>query len=53
MIHRIAKLLKVLNSENDPDQISFSIFNSGADCCLLTPADFPLLELTHGQVKVK
>ncbi len=40
-------------SVNDPaDQISFSFF-SAADCSALTPGDFPLNNLTHGQVKVR
>ncbi len=40
-------------SVNDPaDQISFSFFPA-ADCSALTPGDFPLNNLTHGQVKVR
>ncbi len=41
-------------SANDPpDQISFSFIEVPLDCKDLTPADFPLFDLAHGQVKVK
>ena len=41
-------------SANDPaDQISFSFFPVGQSCLALTPANFPLLNLTTGQVTVK
>ncbi|MGD9488154.1 MAG: hypothetical protein AB7W47_09035 [Calditrichaceae bacterium] len=40
-------------SANDPpDQLSFSFFPA-PDCSNLVPSDFPLFDLTHGQVKVK
>ena len=40
-------------SANDPpDQLSFSFFFDG-DCSSLTPGDFPLFDLAHGQVKVR
>ena len=41
-------------SANDPpDQLSFSFINDNTDCTTLTPGDFPLFALTHGQVKVR
>lgn len=41
-------------SANDPpDQLSFSIFPTTANCNLLTPQNLPLFPLTHGQVKVQ
>jgi len=40
-------------SANDPDdQISLS-FLDNADCISLTPGNFPLVNLVHGQVKVR
>jgi hypothetical protein len=40
-------------SANDPpDQLSFSFFPAN-DCNTYTLADFPLIDLTHGQVKVR
>ena len=40
-------------SANDPlDQLSFSFIDFGIDCTTLVPANFPLFDLTHGQVKV-
>jgi hypothetical protein len=40
-------------SVNDPpDQLSFSIFPTALDCNTLTPQNFPLFPLTHGQVTV-
>ncbi len=41
-------------SVNDPpDQISFSFVGTGGlSCNALVPANFPLINLTHGQVKV-
>ncbi len=41
-------------SANDPaDQLSFSFFPVGdLTCDLFSPADFPLFDLAHGQVKV-
>jgi hypothetical protein len=42
-------------SANDPpDQLSFSFFDTGdLSCDQLTPSNFPLFDLAHGQVKVK
>ena len=41
-------------SANDPaDQLSLSFINVDIDCNTLTPANFPLYDLTHGQVKVR
>jgi hypothetical protein len=42
-------------SKNDPaDQLSFSFFPVGdLDCDPFTPADFPIFDLTNGQVKVR
>ena len=41
-------------SANDlPDQISFSSIDDNSDCTALTPANFSLLVLTHGQVKAR
>ena len=40
-------------SANDPpDQLSFSSIDIRATCDQLAPADLPLFNLTHGQVKV-
>ncbi len=41
-------------SANDPaDQLSFSFFPVGdLTCDPFSPADFPLFDLAHGQVKV-
>jgi hypothetical protein len=40
-------------SANEPaDQISWSFFLEAPSCTDLVPADFPLFNLTHGQVKV-
>ena len=44
------------SSNDPPDQISFSFFDPAFDCELvegLTIADFPLFNLTTGQVKVR
>lgn len=41
------------SAKDPPDQISFSLIDNGAVCTDLIPDDFPLLELTHGQVKVR
>ncbi len=41
-------------SANDPlDQLSFSFFPVNIDCNDLSPGDFQLMDLTHGQVVVK
>jgi len=41
-------------SANDPpDQISFSFFPLNIDCLTLTPGNFPLIDITTGQVKVR
>jgi len=41
-------------SANDPpDQISFSIFPAGFDCNTFLPTQYPLFNLTTGQVKVE
>ena len=40
-------------SANDPpDQLSFSFFPTGVSCTNLVPGNFPLFNLTHGQVMV-
>lgn len=40
-------------SKNDPpDQLSFSFFPVNLDCNALVPGNFPLFNLTNGQVKV-
>jgi len=42
-------------SANDtPDQLSFSFFPTGEfPCTAAVPGDFPLFDLTHGQVRVR
>ncbi len=41
-------------SANDlPDQISFAFIDVNIDCSDLIPDDFQLIDLTHGQVKVR
>jgi hypothetical protein len=41
-------------SANDPaDQLSFSVFPAGPSCDVLSPGNFPLFNLAHGQVTVR
>lgn len=39
--------------EDTPDQISFSFSDSGFTCTDLVPGNFPLLDMTNGQVTIK
>ena len=53
-LRAIAAVMDNGTSANDlPDQISFSSIGNNSDCTTLTPLNFGLLDLTHGQVKVR
>lgn len=41
------------SAKDPPDQMSFSFFPNDADCTTLSPSNFPLMDLTKGQVTVR